>query len=44
MKAKATCTPWPIIGWTEKGMQVTLVARPEETVEEEKSKMIGQTF
>ena len=29
-------TPWLIIGWTEKGMQVTLVAWLEEIVGEEK--------
>ena len=35
-RSKATHTPWPIIGWTEKGMQVTLVAWSEEIVGEEK--------
>ena len=35
-RSKATHTPWPMIGWTEKGMQVTLVAWPEEIVGEEK--------
>ena len=43
-QAKATCTPWPIISWTEKGMPVILVARPEEIEEEEKGQMIGQTL
>ena len=36
MKTKATRTPRPIIGWTEKGMQVTLVAQPKEIVGEER--------
>ena len=44
MKAKANCTQRPIIGWTEKGMQVILVAQPEERVGEVKSKLIGQTL
>ena len=44
MKAKATCTSWPIIGWTEKGMQVTLVAWPEEIEEEEKAKWLAKPF
>ena len=44
MKAKATCSPWPIIDWTEKGMEVTQVAWPEEIEEEEKGQMIGETL
>ena len=44
MKAKATCTPWPIIGWSEKGMQVTLVAWLEEIEEEEKAKWLAKPF
>ena len=44
MKAKATCTPWPIIGWTRKGMQVTLVAWLEEIEEEEKAKWLARPF
>ena len=37
-RSKATRILWSIIGWTEKGMQVTLVAQPEEIVGEEKKK------
>ena len=44
MKAKATCTPLSIIGWTEKGTQVTLVAWPEEIEEEEKAKWLAKPF
>ena len=44
MKAKATCTPWPITGWTKKGMQVTLVVWPEEIEEEEKAKLLAKPF
>ena len=41
MKFKATCTPWPVICWTKKRIQVTLVAWPEEIAGEGKSQMIG---
>ena len=40
----ATRTPWPIIGWTEKGIQIALVARPEEIVGEERKKWLARPF
>ena len=44
MKAKANCTPWPIIGWIGKEMQVILVAWPEEIEEEERAKWLARPF
>ena len=34
-KPRAASTPWPVIGWTERGMRVIVVARPDEVEEEE---------
>ena len=44
MKAKATRTPWPVICWTKKRIQVTLVAWQEEIVGEEKAKWLARPF
>ena len=41
MKDKATRNPRPVIGWTKKRIQDTLIAWPEEVVGDGKSQMIG---
>ena len=43
-KPRAACTPWPVIGWTERGMWVIVVAWPDEVEEEKGAIWLARAF